>query len=92
MVPMVLFAATAATLLTALYQIFALPAGIRLIVNDDISRKLLLCVNGAGLLMYAGWSIYGVVQKDLVITLGCGIGATSASILVGYTLWLRRSN
>lgn len=90
--PNVLVAASAAFVLTALYQVFALPAGIRAIVNEEISRPLLLCIHGAALLMYAGWTVYGIVLRDIVIMFGCGMGAVSSAILVGYTVWLRKAN
>ena len=86
----ILLAASMAFILTALHQVFTLPAGIKNILNEGMSRPLLLCLHGFGLAMYMGWCIYGILLKDIVIVFGCGMGVISSSILFGYTVWLRR--
>ncbi len=80
-----------AFVLTALHQVVNLPAGIKSILNEDLSRPLLLCIHFAGLLMYVGWSVYGFMLHDLAILFGCGLGVVSSAILLGYTFWLRKA-
>ncbi len=86
-----LIAASLAFALTALYQLFSLPAGIKAIVNEDLSRPLQLGIHVAGVLMYLGWMFYGFVLRDIAILFGCGMGAVSSGILLGYTFWLRKA-
>ncbi len=88
----ILLAASIAFILTALNQVFTLPAGIKNILNEGMSRPLLLCLHGFSLLMYIGWCVYGVLLSDLAIVFGCGMGVISSSILFGYTVWLRKKN
>jgi len=86
-----LVVASMAFILTALHQVFSLPAGIKAILNEDLSRPLLLCIHFAGFFMYSGWSVYGLMLNDLAIVCGCGMGVVSSAILLGYTFWLRKA-
>lgn len=87
----IILAASMAFILTAINQVFTLPAGIRSIVRDELSTPVLICVHLFGLLMYCGWSIYGLLLRDPAIIFGCGMGVFSSAILLGYTFWLRFS-
>ena len=91
MEPSILLIASITFVFSALYQLFSLPAGIKAILNEDLSRTLLLCIHLAGLLMYVGWSVYGVMLHDIAMMFGCGMGVLSSSILLGYTFWLRKA-
>lgn len=89
--PNLLVVASMAFVLTALHQVFSLPAGIKAILNEDLSRPLLLSIHCVGFLMYSGWSVYGLMLKDFAMIFGCGMGMVSSAILLGYTFWLRKA-
>jgi hypothetical protein len=87
----VLIAASMAFVLTAVNQVFTLPAGIKSILNEDMPRPLLVCKHAFGFLMYTGWCVYGLLLSDVAIIFGCGMGVVSSLILLGYTFWLRKA-
>ena len=83
------FAASIAFIFTAINQVLSLPAGLRNILKEELSTPVLFSVHLFGFLMYAGWSIYGILLKDPAIIFGCGLGVLSSAVLLIYTCWLR---
>lgn len=86
-----LIVASMAFVLTAVNQVFTLPAGIKSILNEEMPRPLLICKHAFGFLMYTGWCVYGAMLRDVAIVFGCGMGVVSSAILLGYTFWLRKA-